>query len=353
VGKAPKNRQAVTAFLEQYFNAADLQEFYLLFFRQSLGRKMATKGDAATGGAAGMEAMLDAEYISALGAHIATEFWGFSGRAPDSPENEPFLKWMQMLSSTPDSEVPLVFSTSYGEDEDSVSPAYAGRLNVEFMKAGARGISLLFASGDSGAAGDKHTCKNGKFVPQWPAASPYVTAVGGTQGGGESPPETAAGLSSGGFSNRWARPSWQEEAVEGYLHKEGLPDVRKFNTSGRGFPDICAQAMSFVVVANKIPLPGVSGTSCASPTAAGVVGLLNDARLQAGKPPMGFLNHFIYQNAAAFNDCTSGSNNGCFLDAGFPATAGWDAVTGVGSPNFAKLKAQALRAVGGEAPLVI
>ena len=82
------------------------------------------------------------------------EFWAFSGRAPDNPENEPFLKWMIQVSATPDEKVPLLFSTSYGEDENSVSENYASRINVEFQKAGARGISLLFASGDSGAAGD-------------------------------------------------------------------------------------------------------------------------------------------------------------------------------------------------------
>merc|ERR1712176_1565755 len=96
--------------------------------------------------------------------------------------------------------------------------------------------------------------------------------------------------------------------------------------------------MSFVIVSNRIPLPGVSGTSCAAPTAAGVIGLLNDVRLQAGKPPLGFLNPFIYQNAAAFNDCTSGKNN-AGSGAGFTAIKGWDAASGVGTPDYAKLAA--------------
>ena len=69
----------------------------------------------------------------------------------------------------------------------------AGYTAAEFLKAGARGISLLFASGDSGAAGDSHTCKGGKFVPQWPSGSPYVTAVGGTSGGGLAPPVACLG----------------------------------------------------------------------------------------------------------------------------------------------------------------
>merc|ERR1711979_172348 len=82
---------------------------------------------------------------------------------------------MGKLSSTSDSEVPKVFSTSYGEDEASWSYPAAQRLNVEFQKAGARGISLLYASGDEGA-----NCKQGKLVPEGPGSSPYVTAVGGT-----------------------------------------------------------------------------------------------------------------------------------------------------------------------------
>jgi tripeptidyl-peptidase-1 len=313
---------------------------------------MATKGDAPTGSVSGTEAMLDAEYITALGTHVESEFWGFSGRNPDNKNNEPFLKWLQTVSNTSDDDVPKVFSTSYGEDEDSVSLDYATRMNTEFMKAGTRGISLLFASGDSGAAGDSHTCKNGKFVPQFPASSPYITAVGGTSGGGLAPPETAAGIASGGFSNRWARPSWQDTAVQKYKQGPRVAALKsRYNDTGRGFPDISAQAMSFVVVQEHIPLPGVSGTSCASPTAAGVFGLLNDVRKQAGKPPLGFLNPFIYKNAAGFNDITRGGNTGCPSTAmqGFPAVAGWDAVTGMGTPNYAALKATAM----GQAAIVV
>lgn len=326
VGSAPGNRQAVTGFLGQHFHQSDLSEFNLLFFSQARGyvsAKMATKGDSPTGLLSGTEAMLDAEYMTALGANISSEFWGFSGNAPDNPQkcagphararahigprscaaavartrvdsaalpivvarSEPFLKWLGVVSSTSDASVPKLFSTSYGEDEASVSTAYADRINIEFQKAGARGISLLFASGDSGA-----NCQSNKFEPNWPAASPYVTAVGGTAG---SAPEQAVGLSSGGFSNRYGTPSWQKEAVATYLASPKVPTRSLFNASGRGFPDIAAQAVNFVVVTNLIPEPGVAGTSCASPTAAGVIGLLNDLRLAKGKSSLGFLNPLL------------------------------------------------------------
>ena len=83
----------------------------------------------------------------------------------------------------------------------------------------------------------------------------------------------------------------------------------------------------------------VDGTSCSSPTFASVIALLNDRLIAAGKPPLGFLNPFLYSTgASAFNDVTSGSNPGCGTD-GFPAVAGWDPVTGLGTPDFAKLLA--------------
>lgn len=58
---------------------------------------------------------------------------------------EPFLQWMVLLSNM--SDIPWVHTISYGDDEDSLSTAYMMRINTEFMKAGVRGISLLFASG--------------------------------------------------------------------------------------------------------------------------------------------------------------------------------------------------------------
>lgn len=282
--------------------------------------------------------MLDIETITGISGNVESEFWGFSGRSPDNSENEPFLSWLQGMSNTDDETIPKIFSTSYGEDENSWSFEAASRLNVEFQKAGARGISLLYAAGDEGA-----NCKQGVFVPEGPGSSPYVTSVGGTKPASGFPApgsESAVGLSSGGFSNYWSMPEWQQDAVAMYLTQDGLPDQnkRQYNTSGRAYPDISAQASQYIVIDHGLPIPGVAGTSCATPAASGLFSLLNDLRLQSGQSSLGFLNPMIYENAAAFNDITTGSGKSCMLASdGWPAKEGWDAVTGVGTPDYAKL----------------
>jgi subtilase family serine protease len=96
----------------------------------------------------------------------------------------------------------------------------------------------------------------------------------------------------------------------------------------------------------------VDGTSAASPTIAGLVGLINSARIQQGKPTVGFLNPLLYAawtstNGAAFNDITIGNNacteQGCFCKTGFQATSGWDASSGLGTPNLGQLAIQQQR----------
>lgn len=347
---SPKNRQAVTGFLEQHRTNTDLQRFFSSEYPKGKGRKISrTRGDGADESHVGgqIEAELDTQYVMAIGGNVETEFWTFKGRVPNEPENEPFLKFLTLLGETPDDEVPLVISTSYGEDEDSTDLDYAKRCNVEFQKAGARGISLLFSSGDSGVAGIggglfsntsacKSDCDAGSdcFVPQWPAASPWVTSVGGTKSY-PGAPEQADELSSGGFSLRWPRPDWQKSAADAYVQRtdDDMADRTRYRSAGRGFPDVAAQSENYLVTLDLIPYP-VSGTSCSSPTVAGIVSLLNDLRLQQGQPSLGYLNPLLYSDlASTFTDIVKGSNPGCDTK-GFPAKPGWDPVTGLGTPNY-------------------
>jgi tripeptidyl-peptidase-1 len=191
---------------------------------------------------------------------LSTEFWGFKGNG-----NDPglWLKWMMLVANTSDVDVPKVFSCSYGEDEYTMANDYADRVNIEFVKAGVRGISILVASGDSGAANQNSKCPHNKmFTPKWPAASPYITSVGGTGGNGNW--ETAADLSSGGFSNRYSAPKWQKEAVASYLSSSKLPNKTKHsinNTKGRGFPDVVS-GVDVVCVVCVVGVVGVVGVVC-------------------------------------------------------------------------------------------
>jgi tripeptidyl-peptidase-1 len=173
-----------------------------------------------------------------------------------------------------------------------------------------------------------------------------VTAVGATQGFPEAvmlqPDDTPDGdfSSSGGFSNFFPAPDWQASAVQGYLSALGDTNTGLYNTSGRGFPDVAAYGHAVQTFLGGAPSPA-DGTSCSSPIFASVVALLNDRLLAAGKAQLGFLNPWLYANPQALNDVTLGNNAGCGSE-GFPAMAGWDPATGLGSPNFDAL----LRAAG-------
>ncbi|KAJ8473598.1 hypothetical protein ONZ45_g16241 [Pleurotus djamor] len=206
-----------------------------------------------------------------------------------------------------------------------------------FAQLAARGTTLLFSSGDSGVGGGNCRTNDGtnrvQFQPSFPASCPYVTAVGGTTG----LTETTISFSGGGFSNTFLRPDFQNAAVTGYLRALGNTNVGLFNTTGRAYPDLSAQANRFPVIVGGRTI-SVGGTSASAPTVAGIVALLNDVRITNGKSSLGWLNPLIYSTGATgFNDITTGSNPGCGTN-GFPARAGWDPATGLGTPDFLKLR---------------
>lgn len=217
------------------------------------------------------------------------------------------------------------------------------------------------SSGDLGV-GSGCKSNNGQnkteFEPIFPATCPYVTSVGGTQA---LTPEVAWDSGSGGFSNYFPRTWYQEAAVETYLNKYISDATKQYysqytNFSGRGFPDVSAHSLTpdyAIVYGGEVE--GTGGTSAASPVFAAVIALLNDARLAAGKPALGYLNPFLYAlGYKGLNDITGGGSVGCNgVDgqdgetvpgggivpwASWNATVGWDPVTGLGTPNFQKLK---------------
>jgi tripeptidyl-peptidase-1 len=104
-------------------------------------------------------------------------------------------------------------------------------------------------------------------------------------------------------------------------------------------------ALLQVIVLGKTMVVG--GTSASSPAFAGMVSLLNEARLQAGKRQLGYLTPLLYGMAAAnFHDITIGSNRignaGMRLSQGWDCVTGWDPVSGRGTPNFGQMLATVL-----------
>ncbi|KAH7923659.1 subtilisin-like protein [Leucogyrophana mollusca] len=349
------NKFGLTGYLGQYANIDDLQMFFQDQNPAAYGSNFTFV--SVHGGinnqsiaAAGVEADLDTQFGFGLTYPTPGTFYSTYGEPPYIPDalettntNEPYSYWLDYVLSM--SDLPQAISTSYGDDEQTVPYSYAVRACNGFAALGARGVSILFSSGDYGVGdGDPDPAtqqcftNDGRnvtaFIPEFPASCPYVTSVGGLV----NIPETAVFFSGGGFSNYFARPSYQDTAVQGYLDKlapgtyEGL-----YNPNGRGIPDVSAQAYDFLIVYQGEE-GYVAGTSCSSPTFASFISMLNDARIDAGLPTLGFLNPFLYSTGyTALNDITEGNNPGCGTE-GFNATIGWDPITGFGSPNFEKLK---------------
>jgi len=336
---ASGNSMAVVEFQNEYYDTDDLKAFS----SQCKISTVTVSGDIGTNDASYctgglgilarcVESLLDIEYIGAVAYPIPLTVYYYSSYS--------LLTWIEDVSNN--ASAPLVQSVSYGNDEaQQTSNDYMYSVNTYFMTVGARGISIFFAAGDQGVWGREGTTGN-VFHPDFPAGSPYVTAVGGTDFATASTigDETAWSAGGGGFSNTFPIPSYQSAAVAAFkANSTSLPSSSYYNNSGRGYPDVSAlagQVNPYLISYKGGSFTAVAGTSAASPVVAGIFAQLNDVRLRAGKSSLGFVNQLIYQNADAFNDVTSGTNNDS-QSAGFTAIAGWDAATGMGTPNYEKL----------------
>ncbi|RDX48143.1 subtilisin-like protein [Lentinus brumalis] len=341
-----KNSIGIAGYLDEFANHADLQTFFNRFRTDVVAQNFTTVrvnngGDDQSD--PGVEANLDIQYTEGITAPTPNVYYSTGGSPPFDPDsntptntNEPYLDWLNFILNQ--TSIPQTFTTSYGDDEQTVPFDYATTVCNLFAQLGARGSSILFSSGDSGVGGGNCLSNDGKntkhFLPNFPASCPFVTTVGGTI---HVSPEVAVSFSGGGFSNYFARPSFQNTAVSTFLTKLGNTNAGLFNTTGRAYPDVAAQGQGFqVVIGGRVS--SVGGTSASSPTFAGVIALLNDFRLSEGKAPLGFLNPLIYSTGVTgFNDITSGNNPGCGTN-GFTAGTGWDPVTGLGTPDFLKLQ---------------
>ncbi|KAF1777160.1 Sedolisin domain [Phytophthora cactorum] len=364
----PSNTQCVPSFYDESYSPADLNTFFSHYLPGESPPLIIEKGSRVNNPErASTEASLDVQYITGVGRNATTFVWTMNGSNPYSSEDEPFVEFVEDVLALENP--PLVVSISYSDDEEhifDVSPGYARTLDTLLIKMGLRGITVLIAGGDDGVTGLRpefekvpveDMCK--KSGPQWPSSSPYITTVGATmlltKAQQAAKPffrtkeEVICSVenggiitSGGGFSNIYAIPEYQRTAVERYLTTRNIPTTPGFfNASGRAYPDVAALGAGFLVYMNG-RLTSVSGTSASTPVFGAMVTLWNDMRLNAGKSPLGFINPLLYYlaetNPSAFNDVVIGNNGAprgnTPCDDSFSAAAGWDAVSGVGTPNF-------------------
>jgi tripeptidyl-peptidase-1 len=364
------SKAAIASFREQYARYRDLALFERFILPEAAGQNFSVlqingglNDQNATDDS--VEANLDTQYMIGIAHPLPVTEHITGGRDPGFPDldqpnatlagNEPYLAYLHTILKLPQKDLPQVISISYGIDEQRVPKSYALTICNLFAQLGSRGVSVLIASGDNGP-GTACVSNDGKnttkFQVLFPASCPWVTAVGATMYRNE----TAALYSSGGFSDYWKRPSYQDHAVQTYLGQLGDRFEPYFDRRGRGVPDVAALGSRFVVFDNDT-LTAQQGTSCSSPVFGGIIALLNDARLRSNKLPLGFLNPWLYANPHVLNDATLGGSVGCngyawfhskpngspvIPYAGWNATLGWDPVTGLGTPNFPKLLGAAM-----------
>jgi tripeptidyl-peptidase-1 len=260
------NRSDVSIFLGKYRPEAQAAAYE--FEAVSIAGGLVDNGTNVAAEGWDREANLDAEYILGISWPTPLIAYSTAGRNPTympdtlTVENtdEPFLVWANYITSQED--IPQVISTSYGDNEQTVSRAYAQAVCNQFAQLGARGVSLFFSSGDAGVGQDE-TCISNldnttyMFMPSFPASCPYVTTVGATT----NYPESAAWrkLSSGsyftsgaGFSNYFDQPAYQSKAVDGYVSSlDGLYDGF-YNKSGKLSHDIRLSFLANVVYRTSI-----------------------------------------------------------------------------------------------------
>ncbi|MGB2952013.1 MAG: S53 family peptidase [Gaiellaceae bacterium] len=281
-----------------------------------------------------------------------------------------FQQMMNAEQSLIDSHRVDVISQSFGSGEGAFHSGLAAlnQMRQAFIDARANHVSVFASSGDGGSTNSmKEPVKNPAPIPYpsviWPASDPLVTATGGTYlcvnadtGLGvdnASPPpncqvyaldrEPAWIPSGGGYSINFSRPDFQNVLPPGSSYVGSSPGAPGPNANMRGIPDVAWNSSSRTGVLVYNAEEGgwfvVGGTSAASPQWAGVAAMANEI---AGHD-LGYLNPALYRiannsvkYAADFYDPTHNSNQTTSIP-GWPASQGWDAVTGLGTPDVANL----------------
>lgn len=239
----------------------------------------------------------------------------------------------------------LSISLGFGETFMGGPQGVAAAAHQKFLRLAAAGVNVFVSAGDGGSNPDNTgQLPVGPLQVEYAASDPSVIAVGGTTlvlaPDGSVASETGWAAGGGGKSIFFERPSWQtgvDDAGAATGDTGGATGDTGAGGTGamRLVPDVSLAADpgdgANLVLNGKSMMIG--GTSWAAPVWAGFCALINEARGNAGKPFLPFLNPLIYplRGTAAFRDITTGSNGA------YTAGPGYDMVTGIGVPNVAAL----------------
>jgi kumamolisin len=267
------------------------------------------------------EVMLDIEVVGAVAndAAIAVYF------APNTDQG-----FIDALSTAVHDTTykPSVISISWGQSEDSWSEQARTQMEQIFTEAAGLGVTVTVAAGDNGST---DSVTDGQQHVDFPASAPHALACGGTSlqaSNGTISSESVwndpgDGATGGGVSRQFPLPSYQANA--------NVPNNVDSDTTGRGVPDVSGDAdpgtgyRILVDGANQT----IGGTSAVAPLWAGLIARLNQELGAA----VGFVQPRLYGllGTPAFQDITNGNNGS------YSAGPGWDACTGLGSPNGTEL----------------
>src|SRR5208282_1648819 len=279
-----------------------------------------------------VEVMLDIEVSGSIapGAKIVVYF------APDATDQS-FLGVMNAILGD-NVNKPNIVSISWGGPEDEATAQFRTEFDQLLQSAASLGITVCVAAGDNGSADLAADNPNwdGKAHVDFPASDPFALACGGTQLTASSTAITQEVVwddgkndgTGGGVSRFFALPSYQQNAgvppaadPAGPVMR-GVPDVAGDAAPSSGYRIVC-DGTSFPDPSQG--LPPVGGTSAVAPLWAGLIARIN----QGLNKSAGFINPLIYAAPAnaTFRDITQGNNGD------YKAGAGWDACTGLGTPN--------------------
>ena len=293
-----------------------------------------------------------------------------------------FSQMMNSIQFVVDNHLADVISMSLGAAEATFANGQASLLQLRkaFVDAQAKGITVIASSGDNGTSNPlKEPVKNPALIPYpsvgWPASDPLVTGIGGTRlcadptatasrtPDNTDPPsvcqvspaqtEIAWPGSGGGYSILFPRPAFQNTLPAGSVFVGSSVGAPGPNSNMRGVPDVAYQASSGtgpLVYLGAFGWFFVGGTSCGAPQWAGLIAIAD----QISGNNLGFINPALYKigsdatrYANDFFDVTTGGNQTSSIP-GYSASQGWDAVTGLGTPNAPNFAPDLVAAVHGQ-----